>query len=187
LERLVHSTIEKWFFYIATGIVSLLSVIAIIGWADGLSPSESLAWLLAYLGQRSPSWLTDGVAWLQEPGRRTMAIPTCLLAGGLVSAGALERGPLREGGAAILGWALIVPAAEIVGLGTAVVYAGCSFLFVLLLAVACAEFGPEDLWSRRTVRNAASKNVGYFLHIPLLIPMMGGWLLRAYSNRQEPN
>jgi hypothetical protein len=110
-----------------------------------------------------------------------------MIAGALVSAGALERGPLHEGRGAILAWALLIAAAEVVGFGAAIMYASSALVFIVALALLTAVASTtDDLWSVRGVRNAARVNIAYFLHIPVLIPMMSGWLLLAYSNRQEP-
>ncbi len=165
---------------VAMGVVSTLSLLAIVGWAQGHRPAWSLEWVCERLGFHQVLSGSTALSWLHQADRRPLGVAVCIVGGLLASGSALHRGPLRQGVGAVGAWALIVPAAEVFGLAASFMWALTSFGVVVAIAALFGVFGGQ--WSRAGVIDALRENAAYFLLVPLMVPMMSGWLLRAYSD-----
>lgn len=180
LLKLLLEQMRKKLEIVVIWFVSLLTLVTIAGWMNGLSPGRSVRWVLEELGFQRVEWLVIGLNWLHQPGREATSLTACLIAGFLASGSALHRGPLRRGVGAVWAWALIVPAAEVLGLSASLMYALAPFGSVLLIAALCTYKSKDDQWSATGTFDSLSENLAYFLLVPLLVPYMSGWLLAAY-------
>ena len=108
-------------------IATLLAAIAAFGWI-GVSltvaiahpqdpvirePIETTRILLLSVGLTPPPWLATTGEWLDH--HQALGAVSAAIGGAAANGSALQRGPLRQGGGAVICWASLIVAAESLG------------------------------------------------------------------------
>jgi hypothetical protein len=200
LASAAHDAIRPKLRNMATILLSLFALTWLLGWAGVTSdareqvwsPGMAAHWALNGIGYSDPDWLNIALTWVHDPSRRTLLHLIALAAGLAASGTALRWGPLRNGLGAELAWALLLPAIEGLGSGTAIRLAMLGFVafiaFALIAWIASWPWVPASSrsvprrWSLGGIRYSLGVNVVEFAMFPALVPMILLWLVAAYRD-----
>lgn len=181
-------------------LATLLVAMAALGWVGGSlavaiarpqdptvirEPVEAIRVLLSSVNLSPPSWLVTAGEWMNH--HKALGAMLAATGGAAANGSALTRGPLKQGGGALICWATLLVAAESVGPAPALRWTLTGAAPFLLMAVIWAALAgtPKETThfdiSWAVLGEKLLENINQFVMVLVIPVAMLLWLVAAYG------